>query len=223
MIIPLIPGLIRGTSGIDKKLLDKILGGDVRVIILRYSSTDELYKPEKRGAIGDLIDKLVRHGVKAIVLFVKPIGLMTKILNYFIGLIASSSDVDIDVELVKEIVVSSPYVANIRHEKVKNIGNLNNKQIKIVSKIVSGETFLILNEVREVAEKYKKGKILVIIDDLPDLIMTLGNKNAYVAIRSIALYLREKGGILLLIFPEGVLPESEEQVFLNLADEIIYI
>ncbi len=215
--------MIRGTGGIDKKLLNKILGGDVRVIVLRYSSTDELFKPEKRGAIGDLIDRLVRHDVKAIVLFVKPIGLMTKILNYFIGLITSSSDIDIDVELVKEIVVSSPYVANVRHEKVKSIGSLNNKQVQIVSKIVSGETFLILNEVREVAERYKKGKILVIVDDLPDLIMTMGNKNAYVAIRSIALYLREKGGILLLIFPEGVLPESEEQVFLNLADEIIYI
>lgn len=222
MIIPIIPSLIRSASGIDKKLLNRIMGGDVRVIALRYASSDELYKPEKRGAIGNLIDNLVRHGVNAVVLFVKPIGLMAKILNYFIGLIASS-EINVDVELVKEVVISSPYVANIRHETVKNISNTKNRQVQIISRIISGETFLILNEVREVVERYRKGKILVILDDVPDLVMTMGNKNAYVAIRSIALYLREKGGILLLIFPENILPENEEQVFLNLADEIVYI
>ncbi len=186
--------------------------------IIRYNNIDDLISSMEY--FNKVMDELIPSDVSAVLLLSKPIGPMYKLLKYIIdSLITSFTNENTSFEKFEEIITTSPLLM-MSQKKVITISDSGAQHIILV---VPGESYVIYNLVREFITENMYKKTLVLINDLADLSLILGERKTYSLIRDLGVLVHSGGGVMIALLPRGLMSERGENVFINLADYVIDI
>ncbi len=198
-----------------------------RVILLYYPSALSLLKAEKRKKFYEVMDRFLTRNIEELILITKPFGLVSKLILNYLFLTLSVEFEESKLRSIYELVVTPSKIVSIPDRFSRKRKLLGEEELVIESRIVGAEPFLITSVIKDRVEGGKSK--LIIIDDIADLVYTMGVEKTYKLVRELALAVSlvnevKSGNVKLLLFlPSNVLGKAEEKLFINIVDEAIII
>ncbi len=196
-------------------------------ILIFYPSALSLLKIVKRKKFYEVMDRLVTSEIEDLILITKPFGLVSKLILNYLFLTLSVAFDELKLRSIYEIVVTPTKIVSIPDRFSRRRKLVEGEELVIESRIVGAEPFLITSVIKD---KLGDGKSkVIIIDDIADLVYTMGIEKTYKLVRELALaasLINEagKGDIRLVLFlPNNVLKTAEKKLFINIVDETIII